>query len=87
MLTGHPEVRDAAVIGVPDDAFGEVVRAYVVRAPGATVSAEELRQLVVDRLNPQWSPREVEFIDTLPLTDAGKVDKKALRARYLAGVR
>jgi acyl-CoA synthetase (AMP-forming)/AMP-acid ligase II len=83
-LAEHPEVRHAAVIGVPDEALGEAVYAYVIRTPGASVTEEELRQLVVDRLNTQWSPREVEFIDAFPLTEYGKVDKKQLRARYLA---
>jgi len=84
VLTGHPDVRQAAVVGVPDELFGEAPHAYVVPAPGATVTTDELRQLVVDQLSAEWAPREVEFIDALPLTGAGKVDKKALRARYLS---
>src|SRR5439155_356708 len=83
-LPGHPDVRQAAVVGVPDELFGEAPHAYVVPAPGATVTTDELRQLVVDQLSAEWAPREVEFIDALPLTGAGKVDKKALRARYLS---
>ncbi len=83
-LLEHPQVRQAAVVGVPDAFLGEAVHAFVVRAPGATVSEEELRQLVVDRLNKQWSPREVEFVASFPLTEYGKVDKKELRARYIA---
>jgi acyl-CoA synthetase (AMP-forming)/AMP-acid ligase II len=83
VLTTHPDVRQAAVVGVPDELFGEAPHAYVIRAPGATVTAEELRQLVVDNLSAEWSPREVDFIDAFPLTAAGKVDKRALRGRYL----
>jgi acyl-CoA synthetase (AMP-forming)/AMP-acid ligase II len=83
-LTEHPDVREAAVIGVPDAGVGEAVFAYVVRAPDATVTEEELRQFTEDRLNKLWSPGEVEFIDAFPLTEYGKVDKKQLRARYAA---
>jgi acyl-CoA synthetase (AMP-forming)/AMP-acid ligase II len=83
-LLSHPQVRGAAVIGVPDRDFGEEVHAYVVLAPDAGVTAEELRALVIADLNERWSPRQIEFIDTLPLTGVGKVDKKALRARYVA---
>jgi acyl-CoA synthetase (AMP-forming)/AMP-acid ligase II len=83
-LAEHPQVAQAAVIGVPDEFLGEAVHAYVIRTPGATVTADELRELVVRKLNEYWSPREVEFVDAFPLTAFGKVDKKQLRASYLA---
>lgn len=86
-LAGHPQVRQAAVIGVPDDTMGELVHAYVVRAPDATVTAEELRRLVAAELNAAWAPATIEFIDGLPLTESGKVDKKALRERHLSDAR
>lgn len=84
VLHSHPQVRAAAVIGVPDKKWGEKVHAFVVAAPGAQVTAEELRELVTAELDKRWSPQGVEFVDALPLTNAGKVDKKALRATYLA---
>src|SRR5262249_41443634 len=81
-LADHAEVSGAAVVGVPHDFMGEAIHAYVIRVPGATVTAEELREHVVTTLNEEWSPHEVEFIDAFPLTESGKVDKKQLRARY-----
>jgi len=82
VLAAHPQVRAAAVIGVPDPGIGEVVHAYVVRTPDATVTGEELAALVGEALNEMWQPRTVDFLDALPLTRANKVDKKALRARW-----
>ncbi len=82
ILASHPQVRAAAVIGVPDPVIGEVVHAYVVRTPDATVTGDDLSAMVADALNDMWQPRAVEFVDALPLTRANKVDKKALRARY-----
>ncbi|MBB5872805.1 acyl-CoA synthetase (AMP-forming)/AMP-acid ligase II [Allocatelliglobosispora scoriae] len=83
LLAGHPDVRAAAVVGVPDSATGEAVHAYVVVSPDAAVTAVELRTLVVETLSDLWAPREIEFIDKLPLTQVGKVDKVALRNRFL----
>ena len=83
-LTSHPQVRAAAVIGVPHEAFGEAVHAFVVTQAGAGVTAGELRELVRERLNDLYAPSTIEFVDELPLTAMTKVDKKALRARYLA---
>ncbi len=83
-LNAHPQVAAAAVIAVPDSAVGEAVHAYVVTAADATVTAEELQRLVVGRLNEKWAPREVEFVDALPLIGVGKVDKARLRADYAA---
>jgi acyl-CoA synthetase (AMP-forming)/AMP-acid ligase II len=80
-LLRHPLVRAAAVIGVPHESMGEAVHAFVVPAPGADVSPAEVRRWAVAELNELWAPYTVEFVPELPLTDIGKVDKKALRVR------
>ncbi|WP_405096569.1 AMP-binding protein [Micromonospora sp. NBC_01412] len=84
VLTAHPDVHDAAVVAVPDDAYGETAYAFVVPVPGATVTPEQLRDLVTERLDTNWTPRDVEFVDALPMIGYGKVDKRTLRDRYLA---
>ncbi|MCX4472080.1 AMP-binding protein [Micromonospora sp. NBC_01655] len=85
VLAGHPQVRAAAVIGVPDEVAGELPHAYVVPAPGATVTGAELIELVTAELSETWAPGAVEFVDALPLNRSAKVDKRALRDRYAAG--
>ncbi|MEH0938597.1 class I adenylate-forming enzyme family protein [Micromonospora psammae] len=84
VLAGHPQVRAAAVVGVPDPVAGELPYAFVVPAPDATVTGAELIALVTAELSETWAPGAVEFLDRLPLNRSAKVDKNALRARYAA---
>jgi len=81
VLFQHPGVADAAVVGVPDTEHGEVVRAFVVKKPGATVSAEELIQFVRERLAHYKAPRLVEFRTALPRSGVQKVLRRELRAQ------
>lgn len=78
-LARHPSVADVAVIGVPDQRMGEVGKAFVVRRPDATVSADDVIAFARERLANYKTPREVEFVDVLPRNAAGKVLKTALR--------
>jgi acyl-CoA synthetase (AMP-forming)/AMP-acid ligase II len=81
-LTTHPQVRAAAVIGVPEPAFGEAAHAYVVLTDEATVTPAELTALVRDELADEWVPATIDFVESLPLTAIGKVNTSALRRRH-----
>jgi len=86
LLFTHPAVADVAVVGVPDDTWGEELAAVVRRAPGhAEVTEQELRSFVRERLAPQKAPRLWAFVDELPLTPSGKVQKFVLRERLTKG--
>ncbi|MFC9295000.1 long-chain fatty acid--CoA ligase [Streptomyces sp. NPDC057011] len=76
-----PAVQESAVVGVPDERWGEVGMAYIVPAHGASVTAEGLRHALLGQLAPYKIPRHVSVIDRLPRNSTGKVMKEALRAR------
>jgi fatty-acyl-CoA synthase len=78
----HPDVRDAAVVGVPHETWGEVGVAFVVRREGAATSGEQLAAFLAGRIAKHKIPREFVFVDTLPRTAYGKVLKNELRSRY-----
>jgi long-chain acyl-CoA synthetase len=81
LLFEHDAVADVAVVGVPDERRGETVKAFVVGAPDAEVTADDVRQFCLDNLAEYKHPREVEFVDELPRTSTGKVQKHRLRER------
>jgi fatty-acyl-CoA synthase len=85
VIAAHPEVSAVAVIGVPDDKWGEAVTAFVVARPGETVDPGELTARVREKKGAHQAPKKVEVVDQLPTTVAGKIDKKVLRARYWPG--
>ena len=82
LLITHPAIDEAAVIGVDDEEFGKRLAAFVVVAPGQTISEDEVREHVKRNLARFKIPRDVHFLDELPRNPTGKVLKRALRETY-----
>jgi fatty-acyl-CoA synthase len=85
ILMAHPDVSEAAVIGVPDEKWGERPLAAVVVAAGSTVTPEELRAFLAERV-PRWQlPERWAFIDEVPKTSVGKFAKTRMRDAFARG--
>ena len=84
-LSAHPAVYECAVIPVPDQKWGEVPKAFVVRKDGAAATERELIHFLRHRIAKFKVPRSVEFVDSLPKGGTGKILKKLLREKYWAG--
>ncbi|MDM7489440.1 AMP-binding protein [Rhodococcus sp. GXMU-t2271] len=82
VISSHPAVASVAVVGVPDAKWGEAVKACVVLRENQSVPAEELIEKVRAAKGSVHAPKSVDFLDALPLTPLGKLDKKTLRASY-----
>ncbi len=82
-LASHPGVAESAAVGVPDPVKGEQVWCFVVRTPGAEVTAEALRELVAAHLGKSFAPARVVFVSELPKTRSAKIVRRAIRAAAL----
>jgi acyl-CoA synthetase (AMP-forming)/AMP-acid ligase II len=82
VLYQHPDVLEAAVIGVPDPHWGEALKAVIVRKNAGKVTSDELTQFCKERLSSYKVPKSVDFVDSLPHTEVGKVNKVKVREMF-----
>ncbi|WP_331767674.1 long-chain fatty acid--CoA ligase [Embleya sp. NBC_00896] len=85
VLHQHPDVFEAAVVGVPDPDWGEAVKAVVALRDGAALTEADLIEFCASRLARMKKPRSVEFVDALPHNPNGKIDRRTIRDRFWAG--
>ena len=85
VISNHQSVAAVAVVGVPDETWGEAVKAVVVPRAGQIIDETELIELVKQRKGSHHAPKSIDIVDSIPVSAVGKPDKKALRARYWAG--
>jgi fatty-acyl-CoA synthase len=85
LLFAHPAVGEVAVVGLPDDRWGETVGAFIRPAPGHHVDKQELFAYMREHLAPHKTPKQWFEVDTFPLTGSGKIQKYRLREQWLAG--
>ena len=81
-IMAHPQVKEAAVIGIRDEKWGERPLACVVAEPGAELSSDDIRSFLDGRVAKWWIPESFEFIDEVPKTSVGKFSKKTLREQF-----
>lgn len=86
VLHDHPAVAEVGVIGCPDAHWGEIVAAYIVLRPGRTASAAELIEFARQRLADYKTPEKITFLDQLPKSPSGKIQRRALREAERAAV-
>lgn len=85
VLSAHPAVSAVAVIGIPDERWGEAMRAVLVTKPGCDIVEDELLALVRDAKGPVYAPKSIDVVDSMPMTPVGKTDKVAPSERYWVG--
>ena len=84
-ICDHPDVAEVAVVGIPDDQWGEAVKAVVVMKPGKKASATDIIGFARERIAAFKSPKSVDFIEALPRNASGKILRRQLRDPYWAG--
>ncbi len=82
---GHPDVAEVAIIGVPDEKWGETVKAVVALKPGATADPQAILDFARSRIAGFKAPKSVDFVPALPRNASGKILKRQLREPYWAG--
>jgi fatty-acyl-CoA synthase len=85
ILYMHPAILEGAVIGVPDEKWGEAVKGIVVLKPGQKASEQEIIQFCKARIAHYKAPKSIDFVEALPRTGSGKIHKKGLRDKYWEG--
>jgi long-chain acyl-CoA synthetase len=85
IVTGHPEIAEAACIGVPDDESGEVVKLFVVLKTGSVLDPQSIRVWCKQEMTPYKVPKQVEIMSELPKSNVGKILRRELRDKEITG--